>query len=298
MKLFNYYRKEVIDAYNAKRAAGQLPLILIEPTPAGLRDKCLDRYREAHSQKDEESLKIFFGSKGDAADYHRLIETTDIDKFKPLMYFLRDLSINTKSKNIELLSYLIDFEPRPFQFRYDKPEVTLPPPPNPEPPVEPPPVPPKKDVGGKSEEPGLPPKENVDKPTSPHPQKSRSPLAWVPAVLGLVAVIIVTIASFAMTMKPKSMYWTGEEYKRVFFWTTPEKAQLVPFDKNLFSNFKRITRPDTLTRGDIYNVWYTKITRASIEFYTDSAAHPVDTTKTLKPMTEYIWTTWVANKVD
>lgn len=33
MKLINDYRKEVIDVYNAKKAVGQLPLILIEPTP-------------------------------------------------------------------------------------------------------------------------------------------------------------------------------------------------------------------------------------------------------------------------
>ena len=298
MKSSNDYRKEVIDAYNAKKAAGQLPLILIEPTPAGLRDECLDRYKIAHSPNDEESLKIFFGSRGDAADYHRLIEATDIDKFRPLMYFLKDLSINTKSKNIELLAYLIDFEPRPFRFRYDEPEVNLPQPPNPEPPVEPPSVPPKKDVGGKSEEPVRPPKEKVDKPTGPRPQKGWSPSAWVLAVLGIVAVITVTIASFAMTMTPNSMYWTGEAYKRVFFWTTLKKAQVVPFDEKLFRNFKRVTQPDTLARGDIYNVWYAKITRDSIEFFTDSAAHPIDTTKTLKPMTEYIWMTWIVNKGD
>jgi len=93
------------------------------------------------------------------------------------------------------------------------------------------------------------------------------------------------------------MYWTGDEYKRVFFWTALEEAQLVPFDENLFRNFKRITRRETIKKRDIYNVWYAKLTRDSIEFYTDSAAHPIDTTKTLKPMTEYIWTTWIVNKI-
>jgi len=151
MKLFNDYKKEVIDAFILKKTSGQLPLRLTEPTPAGLRDECLDRYREAHSQKDEESLKIFFGSRGSAADYYRLIETTEIDKFRPLVSFLRKPSINTKTKNIELLAYLIDFEPRPFQFRYDEPDAPLPLPTEPEQRAEPS----KRDIREGSKEPDL-----------------------------------------------------------------------------------------------------------------------------------------------
>lgn len=299
MKLFNDYRKEVIDAYNAKKAAGQVPLGLIEPTPAGLRDECLDRYKEAHSQKDEESLKIFFGSKGDAADYHRLIETTDIDKFRPLVNFLDNLCINTRNKNIELLAYLIDFEPRPFRFRYGKPEVTLPPPPDPEPTSKPIVKPIQSGTDGENAVPDLShtkDKEAVE-PTAVFPKTIWMFAGWTPAVLSIV-VAIAAITGIAMTIKPTHMYWTGEAYKRVFPWTALEQAQLVPFNDELFSGFKRITQPDTLKKRDIYDVWYAKVKRDSIEFYTDSAAHPVDTTKTLKPMTEYIWTTWVANKVD
>lgn len=290
MRLFADYKNEVIDTFIAKRAAGRLPLPLIEPTPAGLRDECLSRYREAHSQKDEESLKIFFGTKGNAADYYRLIETMEIDKFRPLVSFFRNPSINTKNKNIELLAYLIDFEPRPFQFRYNEPEAPLPPPPKPEQPAEPS----KSDIGegSKRSDPSLKLKEKVDEPKDTNPQRGR----YTSARMLIIVIAIAVIGGIAMTIKPTHMYWTGNEYKRVFFWTALEEAQLVPFDENLFRNFKRITRRETIKKRDIYNVWYAKLTRDSIEFYTDSAAHPIDTTKTLKPMTEYIWTTWIVNK--
>lgn len=293
-RLFSDYKKEVIEAYISKRDTGQLSLNLSEPTPASLRDECLDRYKESYSQKDDESLRKFFGPKGNNTDYYQIIWNAKADKFKPLANFLKDLSINTKSKNIELLAWLIDFQPRPFQFIYEAPGTSFP---NDAPwnqtlPGQKGLTPTNDDKDEKSGETSL---QGKGKKMTEQSKKRWSTISRSRVVL-FIFVASATVWGAGFVLKAKYMYWNGEEYKRVSHWKTVVDTPIEVLDKHRLANFKKITRTDTLTKKDINNVWYTKIAHDSIEFYTDSATHPIYPNKKLNPMTEYIWIKWVKNR--
>lgn len=78
------------------------------------------------------------------------------------------------------------------------------------------------------------------------------------------------------------MYWNGKEY-------IPEdcgqtKNNLVAIDHKKVANFKRITRPDTIT--SIKNIWYSKY-QSEVEFFTDNGVNP-ENGSDLKPVTNYI----------
>ncbi|WP_379969491.1 hypothetical protein [Epilithonimonas sp. UC225_85] len=78
------------------------------------------------------------------------------------------------------------------------------------------------------------------------------------------------------------MYWNGKEY-------IPEdcndtKNGLVAIDMKLVANFKKITRPDTIS--SIKNVWYSKCKNV-VEFFTDNGINP-ENGRDLRPLTPYM----------
>lgn len=113
------YKKVVISDYHDKKEKGLLSLNLTHPTPAKLRNESLVALRSRTKKEDEAFIKDFFnfGTKSD--DYSRSIERFDADKLRPLVKFLKGLIEDTDPRNLELLAWLIDFEPRPYKFRAD-----------------------------------------------------------------------------------------------------------------------------------------------------------------------------------
>lgn len=78
------------------------------------------------------------------------------------------------------------------------------------------------------------------------------------------------------------MYWNGNEY-------VPEdcghtKKNLIAIDSQKVANFKRITRPDTIS--SVNNIWYSKH-QNEVEFFTDNGTNP-ENGSDLRPLTEYI----------
>ncbi|KAA8484050.1 hypothetical protein BDE36_3573 [Arcticibacter tournemirensis] len=59
-------------------------------------------------------MQDFFERKVDADGYERVIRQFDTERFKPLCNFLKRRTNNTDEINIELLAWLIDFQPRPY----------------------------------------------------------------------------------------------------------------------------------------------------------------------------------------
>ena len=114
--MFADYKAQVILFYKKKRTSGALSLNLLHSTPAKLRAECVAVISERYLNKDENTLKLFFGSKSDMTAYIQAIRKFDADKFKPLDNFLKGITNDTDDKNIELLALLINFEPRPYQF--------------------------------------------------------------------------------------------------------------------------------------------------------------------------------------
>src|SRR5690606_5359152 len=100
MSQFEEYKKKVIGTYELRKTTGELVTNLINPTPANLRNECLHVYSETTTDNDLKILRNFFGPRGNNPDYHQIIWNAKVDKFKPLVNFLKKPSINTNTKNV------------------------------------------------------------------------------------------------------------------------------------------------------------------------------------------------------
>jgi hypothetical protein len=115
--MFEVYRKKVFDTYIEKRNAGELSIKLLRSTPGNLRDECLIALNTRYKKTDENVLITFLEQKSDAEGYSKIIRNFETSKFKPLDNYLKGITSFTDDKNIELLAWLIDFEPRPYKYR-------------------------------------------------------------------------------------------------------------------------------------------------------------------------------------
>lgn len=123
--MFEDYKEKVILAYQKKKEASDISMNLLRPTPGKLRNECLSVFGERCLLKDEKILRLFFGPKDKLADYGQSISKIEIDKFRPLINFLKRRTNVTDERNIELLAWLIDFEPRPYQYGFNyKEDIT------------------------------------------------------------------------------------------------------------------------------------------------------------------------------
>ena len=86
------------------------------------------------------------------------------------------------------------------------------------------------------------------------------------------------------------MYWNGKEY-------VPEdcrktKNDLIAIDAKKVENFRKITRPDTIT--SIKNIWYSKY-QSEVEFFTDNGINP-ENGSDLRPLTYHILEKYAVRK--
>ena len=114
--MFASYKALVLNAYQKKRDEGKLSPSLERPTPAKLKEECITVFIERYSKKDDKTLKSFFGPIKEVDEYVKLIKRVDTTKFKPLDNFLKGKTSEPDEKNVALLAWLIDFEPRPFKY--------------------------------------------------------------------------------------------------------------------------------------------------------------------------------------
>jgi hypothetical protein len=301
--MFADYQKQVLLTYHEKKAANALSLNLAHATPAKLKRECMavlsERYEHRH---DEKILSMFFGPRDSAGAYMQAISTVDTDKFRPLLAFLRENIVATDQKNIELLAWLIDFQPRPFQWDYDYhkaytavedktaiKEVDDP-------------VPEREALNGAkvAEIFGEAGEIREDVPVTvtriTEPTKGVSGLASASRRRNIVVLLLIlTVASGGIyfvrtTTKPgiqKCMYWAGDHYQPVSCNQKMDGTTVYALDSLKTQRFKKITKPDTLTSSSLGHVWYSKID-GTVEFYTADGFHPVHTERRLKPMTVLI----------
>ena len=116
------YIESVKEEYRRKLSEGSLPLNLEVPTPGKLKKACILRCSKPFDKRDEKILMDFFDPEGSDKPLATLIGRSDRDKFKPLSNYLKGETSNTDEKNINLLTFLIDFRPRPYVFGMQMPQ--------------------------------------------------------------------------------------------------------------------------------------------------------------------------------
>ncbi|MFV5692176.1 hypothetical protein ACM55K_09145 [Flavobacterium sp. LT1R49] len=87
--------------------------ILLNPTPAQLRNLCLMKLDNSLTKTDGNSFRIFFNVK-EEGDLRKTIENFDIGKFKPIISFLKGEKDSENTTRIELAAILVNFNPRPY----------------------------------------------------------------------------------------------------------------------------------------------------------------------------------------
>lgn len=128
MRRFEDYKQEVILTYKKRRDEGKLPHNLQYFTPANLKKECLIVFPDRYAKNDEETFKSLLNVKRNSAEeYLKQVTESNPNIFKPLCNFLKGSTVNiqeinislkgstvkTHKRNIELLAWLIDFQPRP-----------------------------------------------------------------------------------------------------------------------------------------------------------------------------------------
>lgn len=111
------YKKAVISNYHYKKEKGLLSSNLLAPTPAKLRTESLVALATRTKKEDEKIIRNFFNGGLESNDYAHIINKFDRDKLKPLDNFIAGETEVRDYNNVELLAWLIDFEPRPYKSR-------------------------------------------------------------------------------------------------------------------------------------------------------------------------------------
>lgn len=109
---FEEYKRAIKAEYQVSKM-DEVSGILLNPTPAQLRNLCLMKLGNGLSNADENVFKMFFDAKPEG-DLRRLIENFDLGKFKPIISFLKGQKDSDTSTRVELAAILVDFNPRPY----------------------------------------------------------------------------------------------------------------------------------------------------------------------------------------
>ncbi len=312
---FPDYQRLVMQAYERKKANNTLPYGLMHLTPGKLKDECVKRCTRDVNRRDEKIIRDFCGDLNESKSCHAIMQRCDTDKFRPLVNYLKRKSESTDEKNIELLAWLIDFSGRPWEMGKtisgdDDNVPAL----NDASPL----------TGNRvmvSDSPASPATIGSDKPTGSAiiPENPVIPVLMdnskenegggvkaseasgqkkirERSIKTLAAAVMLSLALGTGGMwwwkdKPgpggNCMYWLEDHYESIACNQKIPNARIIALDTLKLKNFRKITRPDTITYQAIGRVWYSKI-NGKLEYYTSQGEHPVVFDHQLKPITIYI----------
>ncbi|MGB8192994.1 MAG: hypothetical protein WCF67_13785 [Chitinophagaceae bacterium] len=305
--LYGDYVKNVFDEYQRKKAEPETSGLLTQPTTANLRDACIELCARRFSIRDQGILKTFFGNfNADVDSCVQAIRDHNVNRFRPLVKFMRTGKTDPNVRHINLLAWLIDYQDRPFRGSYVTPvtkgneveaeeddeeddisrnsgdsgdNVTDIPPPQAK----------GQDVAEKTKDPVS--VEN-DKTNKKWWEKIYSRKTVV-TILILLAANVGAYTWWTSVQPPyptgneKCMYWADDHYQPVSCTQKVKNSLVIALDSQKLNGFKRITTPDTITLNSIGNVWYTKV-NGNIEYYTSEGFHPIDIRLRLKPITQFM----------
>jgi hypothetical protein len=290
--MFDDYEKSVIAFYEARKANRMLSPLLSNLTPAKLKKECKVVCEERYDRKDDWTLRAFFEQGGDKKTCLHAINQCDIDIFRPLINFLAGRARSTGETNIELLAWLIDFKPRPYDDKYDYGNWK-----NPNVPAE--------VTKGKSGDAADGTDAGVDEPVpGPVEPVKRSfdfGLGEGIIVITILVAIIVGVrfctgpakrpADMVLTGHGACMFWDDDHYEPTSCSPKSGDTAVIALDPGKLNHFRKITRRDTITEASAGKVWYVKYNR-DVEFYTDSGYHPLDPRLRLRPATVHMIRTY------
>ncbi len=113
-KTIEDYKREILHKFNVienKKIAGYES----ELTSVSVRDACIYLCDKRIDKVDIEILNRFFNCHNNTQpNYREIINSLDKDKFKPIWQFLKGDTESPSKFRIELVAWLVDFNPRPY----------------------------------------------------------------------------------------------------------------------------------------------------------------------------------------
>jgi len=287
--MFIDYWKAILKKFEQKKAANELSLRLLDLSPANLRDECVAVCKTRFERNDERTLEaFFFGKKEDVAGYIKAIEKIDIDKFRPVINFIKGNVSNPAHHTVELVAWLIDFRPRPFNDSdiYPEPETIKPP------------------ISKPADKP-------VDDPVYIPPPpvilasetNTRTGFNWKKLVKPAIILCVLIIGAYFISknigqkanIQEGCMYWNSDHYEQISCNKKMGDAMIIALDTVKLKYFRKIMKEDTITYNSIGKLWYIKINNKP-EYFTARGKHPLYPALILKPITAHIIDTYI--KVD
>ncbi len=279
---FPDYTKLVYASFKKKQEDSEHPL-LSAFTRSAIRQQCLNVYRERIKRGERQELSTlqnFFGVPDKGEDFSSLIEWYPLDKFRPLENLMQGRIQSPAPANVELLAWLIDFKHRPFKVGMNvqladeeiaslekKPEQ----------------VEGRTKMGGGVQEHG-------------ETRKKRKGIMLVASLF-----LAITVGGAFMIRQDKKakeafleksgigcMYWLDDHYVKVPCDEEQAGRLFLPLNTKRMMDFKRITNTDTITEWSIGKLYYIKRNKV-IELYTTAGNHPVETTRTLRKLSSYMY---------
>lgn len=286
--MYQDYVDRINEKYHSLRASNKLSHRLAQPTPARLREECLDRYIARFDRRDENTLKVFFRHTEEIQTLAQRIENFDLDKFRPLIKFLNGQIKTTDQKNIELLAWLIDYKQRPFEFGGDydsdgddtKDDMSNEPLDNNE----------TEEIGKKGNNPdtGL---------TGERIFQTKKPASKKRLLIIVAGMLALALIGYKVGFNNKAgtsiaghaicMYWTGDHYEPISCQQRSDTL-VVPLDSMRLRNFRRIIKTDTISQHSVGKLWYRKKNN-KLEIYTAGGSHPVDMRVKLRILTDHMF---------
>ena len=260
--------------------------ILLNPSPAQLRNLCLILFDKSLSINDENTFRVFLNTK-EGEDLRRAIERFEIAKFRPIISFLTGETESDNPARIELAAILVDYEKRPYN-RFLREELVTNTPKSGLTEIS---SSPKKDNDLSSDDVDVEIKSFAGEPSKPM-LKPKSSLKKVCLAVILVFAGLFTIWSF--NNEENCMVWNKDHYEeipceKVSDAMTLFKPIVIKKDESLISNFKKIKACDTTSFFKMGKpcIWYGKSFDGSYEYFTAPGLHP-ETGRTLKAITPYM----------
>lgn len=278
------YKTHILLKYKSWQDAQRLSPLLNQPTPGSLRAACANLCQERFDKKDQQILQAFFGPCENQTACMNAIIDFEVDKFRPLWKFITGRIADTRVENIELLAWLMDVQPRPFQPGYPYEKL----------PTKPRPV-----CNENTDNTEISPiaettvkSEVVVDPVAVMPDIEARPVSFDKRriyIAGFLLFFITVSVCLIWIVMPRGgcMYWTGYRYEAVACDKKIEGALVIAADTDKLQHFKKISHPDTITLKALGHVWYSKMNN-EIEFFTADGYHPIQIHYHLKPITRYM----------
>lgn len=321
---FAKFKEEVLALYEAKKNSHELDDLLVNPSPAKLRNYCLVRLSEGLPPEDIEILQKFFDPYKKEKSLEEAIAKYNTGSLKALQKFALNITQDPEDRVVKLLAILVDYQPRPFRYSYDN--STLDGPKNPSPideeksssltdKLDAPLIPTgdedptsetspmsstlmdkKRELKDKPEEER--PEELIDVQNAPnerrqnkedidrfkYPQSFFKKNKLVLRFSGVALLVLAILTTVHFLTPEECMCWNGEKYIEIDCQSKTQPYQVIGLDKNKLEGFVKITRPDTLSPKDVGRVWYSKINH-EVEFFTGPGYHPTEFGRSLKAAT-------------